>query len=165
MIRSALILLALAAPAFAQSQQPVPRPEGLTDRPAVAAPVVGQTAPAPMMAEDVRPPSEADRAMVAEQISGAIRSCWNVSGLSPEAQNVRVVVSFEATPEAELIRESIEMVAFENGSQDAADEALGPAFRAIMRCANMGYQGLPPATYPIWQRVQMTFDASAMVNR
>lgn len=148
MIRYALILTLLAAPALAQTA-PVPRPEGLGQNRTA----VDQVAPVP-----------GDRAAVAVQITGAIRDCWNVGDLSEEAMAVRIRVAFEATPEGELIRETIEMTEFSNGTQEAADEALGPAFRAIMRCGEVGLD-LPPETYSIWQRVEVLFDASTMVTR
>lgn len=144
MIRIALALMMFAAPAVAQTMQPVPRPDGLRRGPAVE------------VAEEL------DRAAIAEQISGAIRACWNVSGLSEEATAVRIWLAFNTTPEGGILRDTIEMIEFSNGTQDAADEALGPAFRAIMRCGDTGLD-LPPETHSIWQRVEMQFEAASVV--
>lgn len=146
MIRLAVLLMLLAAPAVAQTMQPVPRPDGLGLRRGPA----------------VEVHEELDRAAIAEQISRAIRACWNVSGLSEEATAVRIWLAFNTTPEGGILRDTIEMIEFSNGTQDAADEALGPAFRAIMRCGDTGLE-LPPETHSIWQRVEMQFDAASVV--
>lgn len=165
MTRFALILsllAALGAAPVAADVVPQMRPDDLLERYRAAA-----TAAADVQEQVVQTEVEAttpDRAAIAAQISGAIRSCWNISNLTDEALAVRISVAFEATADGQLIRESIEMTNYENGTQDAAEEALGAAFRAIMRCAEMGLD-LPPETHPIWQRVEMIFDAASMVTR
>lgn len=153
MIRIALALMMLTAPTFAQTQQPVPRPNGLGLN----------RGPAVVVAEPVVA-GELDRAAIAEQITGAIRSCWNVADLSEEAAAVRIWLAFDTTPEGRVLRDTIEMIEFSNGTQDAANEALGPAFRAIMRCGELGLD-LPAETYPIWQSVEVQFDASSVVTQ
>lgn len=160
MIRLALILTLLASSAVAQTV-PVPRPEGLVERSRAAAEVSEAVAEVLDTGTDTGTPG---RAAIAAQITGAIRACWNVSDLSPEASVVRIRLAFETTPEGGLIRESIEMTEFTNGTQDAAEEALGPAFRAIMRCAEDGLD-LPPETHEIWQWVEVQFDAATMRAR
>ncbi|GAB5448797.1 hypothetical protein [Gymnodinialimonas sp.] len=151
MIRLALTLSLLATPVLAETV-PVPRPEGLVAR--------AQAAEAAAEVETAVP----DRAAIAAQISEAIRACWNVGGLSEEATAVRIRLGFDTTPDGQVIRESIEMVDYTNGTQDAAEEALVQAFAAIMRCGNDGLD-LPVETHPIWQRVEMTFDAGSMAAR
>ncbi len=93
-----------------------------------------------------------------------LRQCWNVGSLSPEAQEVEIVVEFELTRDAVPIRETIALVEFNRGTQDAADEALGAAFRAILRCGQDGLN-LPTDAFEQWQRVQVRFDASHTVTR
>lgn len=165
MIRIALALMMLAAPAFAQTQHPVPRPDGLglnrASAVAVAEPVVAEEA---VDAEEPVVAGELGRAAIAEQITAAIRNCWNIADLSEEAAAVRIWLAFDTTPEGQVVRNTIEMIEFSNGTQDAADEALGPAFRAIMRCGEQGLD-LPAETYSIWQRVEVQFDASSVVTR
>lgn len=160
MTRFALILslLALASPALSDAV-PVMRPAGLVERSRAAAEAAEAEAQA--AAEAAATP---DRAAIAAQISEAIRACWNVGSLSPEATAVRIRLGFDTTPEGEVIRSSIEMMDFTNGTQDAAEEALVQAFAAIMRCGDNGLD-LPPETHEIWQRVEMTFDAASMVTR
>lgn len=150
MIRFAVILSLCATPLLAQTE-PRPRPER------VAAAVVEQVA--------VEEGTEAlDRAAIAAQISGAIRACWNVSGLSEAAMAVSLRLGFETRPEGEVIRETIELIGYENGTEDAAEEALVQAFAAIIRCGNDGLD-LPAETHAIWRRVEMTFDARSMVQQ
>lgn len=154
MIRLTLILMLLAAPALAQTQQPVPRPDDLGQR---RAPVVEvAVAPAPVVAE-----AALDRAAIASQITGAIRNCWNIDDLSDAAMAVSIWLAFDTTPEGEVVRSSIEMIEFSGGTQEAADEALGPAFRAIMRCGADGLD-LPEDTHAIWQRVEVQFEAASV---
>ena len=162
MIRIALALMMLTSPSFAQTQQPVPRPDGLGLNRGPA--VVVQPPVAAEVAADPVTTGGLDRAAIAEQITGAIRTCWNVANLSEEATAVRIWLAFDTTPEGRVVRDTIEMIEFSNGTQDAADEALGPAFRAIMRCGELGLD-LPAETYPIWQRVEVQFDASSVVTR
>lgn len=168
MTRFALILslLVLAGPALSDAV-PVPRPAGLVERARAAA----EAAEAEVAAAQATAQAEAevqavipDRAAIAAQISGAIRACWNPAGLSEEAMVVRIRLAFETTPDGEVIRETIEMTNFSNGTQEAADEALQPAFAAIMRCGNDGLD-LPRDTHSIWQRVEILFDAASMVTR
>lgn len=173
MIRLAVVFCLLASSAVAQVI-PLPRPEGLVERNRAAATAVEEAAAAEAevvsaaVAEVAQTPtpqsSDIDRAEIAAQITGAIRNCWNVGDMSDAAMAVRIWVAFNTTPQGDLIRESIEMTEFSNGTQDAADEALGPAFRAIMRCAEAGLN-FPPETHDIWQRVEIQFDASSMVTR
>lgn len=156
MIRLALILSLLATPVLADIV-PLPRPEGLVERARAAA-------EAAEVEEAVVQAAAPDRAAIAAQISEAIRACWNVGSLSEEAMDVSIRLGFDTTPEGEVIRETIEMTEFSNGTQDAAEEALVQAFAAIMRCGNNGLD-LPRETHPIWQRVEITFDAGSMVTR
>lgn len=151
-----LILSLFATPVLADTV-PVPRPEGLVARVQAAAEAVAETEAALQAATP-------DRAAIAAQISEAIRACWNVGGLSDEARAVSIVLGFDTTSEGEVVRESIEMMDYANGTQDAADEALVQAFAAIMRCGNDGLD-LPAETHPIWQRVEMTFDAGSMATQ
>lgn len=162
MTRFVLIVsfLALAAPALSDVV-PVMRPDGLVERSLAASEAAEAEAAAEAAAAETATP---DRAAIAAQISEAIRACWNVASLSPEATIVRIRLGFNTTPEGEVIRSSIEMMDFSNGTQDAAEEALVQAFAAIMRCGNNGLD-LPPETHEIWQRVEMTFDAASMVTR
>lgn len=170
MIRTTLILMLLCGPAFAQTV-PVPRPEGLVecsidaaDRAVEVAAAVAQAVLTEATVADAAEPASTGRAAIAAQITGAIRDCWNVGDLSDEVMAISIWVAFNATPEGEVIRDTIEMTGFSGGTKDAADEALGPAFRAIMRCAETGLD-LPVETYPVWQRVEVQFDASGMVAR
>lgn len=165
MTRFSLILSLLAslgaAPAVA-NVVPQMRPDDLVERNRAAA--TAAEAAQEQVAQTEVEADNPDRAAIAAQISGAIRSCWNISNLTDEALAVRISVAFEATADGQLVRESIEMTNYENGTQDAAEEALGAAFRAIMRCAEVGLD-LPPETHPIWRRVEMIFDAAGMVTR
>ncbi|MBY4895014.1 hypothetical protein KUL25_19825 [Rhodobacteraceae bacterium N5(2021)] len=164
MIRLALILSLIATPVLADTV-PMPRPDGLVERARAAAQAAAEAeaeaeAGGTMVAQAAPP----DRAAIAAQISEAIRACWNVGALSEEAMAVSIRLGFDTTPEGEVIRESIEMLEFSNGTQDAAEEALVQAFAAIMRCGNDGLD-LPSETHPIWQRIEMTFDAGSVATR
>lgn len=152
MIRLAVILSLLASPAWSQTR-PVLRPDDLGLR---VAPVVEPAAEAPAIAT-------APQDLAAMLIAG-IQPCWNVGSLSPEAQEVSIIVAFEMTPDATPIRESIRLTDFSEGTQDAADEALGAAFRAIVRCGRDGL-GLPAEMFEQWQRVEVRFDASSGASR
>lgn len=163
MTRFALILCLFASGAASSAVAnviPLPRPEGLVERSVAAA----EAAEAEDVADVLPEASTPDRAAIAAQITGAIRACWNVDGLSDEAMAVRIRLAFDTTPEGEVIRESIAMTEFDNGTQDAAEEALVPAFAAIMRCGDAGLD-LPPETHAIWQRVEILFDAASVVTR
>ena len=166
MTRFALILglcAAISAPVHADEVVPMPRPDGLVERnrsAALAAEAAAEAAQADALAQAAAP----DRAEIAAQIIGPIRACWNVSDLSEDATAVRIWLAFDTTVDGEVIRETIEMTRFENGTQDAAEEALVPAFAAIMRCGNDGLD-LPPETHAIWQRVEILFDAASVVTR
>lgn len=170
MIRLALLLSLLAAPALAQTQAPSPRPDGLVERSAAAA-ARAAAEPTPAVNEALvqalaeQPLQVAvDSARLSAMLIEGLEPCWNVGTLSPEAQEVEIVVEFEMTRDAVPIRETIRVVEFSRGTQDAADEALGSAFRAIMRCGQDGLN-LPIDVFEQWQRVQVRFDASHTVTR
>ncbi|ABD53890.1 hypothetical protein [Jannaschia sp. CCS1] len=164
MMRLALILCGFATPVTAQVV-PTPRPADLVERSQAAAEAAatgtehGPGAPnalagaAPGLPQVETP----DRAAIGAQIAEAIEACWTVSNLSEQARGVSIVVAFDTIPEGEVVRESIEMTGFSGGTQVAADEAMAAAVRAITRCANDGLD-LPPETYPVWQRIELTFD-------
>jgi hypothetical protein len=154
MIRLVLIFALIAGPVFAQTR-PVLRPDDLGQR--VVVPEVDEgLSEAPQQA--------VGQGTLAAQLIAGLQPCWNVGALSAEAQAVQIVVGFEMAPDATPIRDTIHLVEFSQGSQDAADEALGAAFRAIVRCGREGL-GLPSELYEQWQRVEVGFDASAAVTR
>ncbi|MGB2202054.1 MAG: energy transducer TonB, partial [Pseudooceanicola atlanticus] len=72
-----------------------------------------------------------------------------------------VVVSVSMTEDARPRIDTIRMVSFSGGSNEAARQAFEAARRAIIRCGTNGY-GLPVDKYGQWRDIEMTFNPEKM---
>lgn len=91
----------------------------------------------------------------------AVLQCWNVGALSSEALRTTVRISFSLSRDARPKPESIRMIDFDGGNQDAADQVLESARRAIIRCGANGFK-LPMEKYRQWSEVELTFNPENM---
>ena len=89
----------------------------------------------------------------------AIQKCWNVGSSGTEALDVRVIVAFTLNREAKPEIDSIRMVSWENGTEQAANIAYRAARSAIIRCGSKGYD-LPLEKYDQWRQLQVGFNAN-----
>ncbi|MEM1360566.1 MAG: hypothetical protein AAGF94_02475 [Pseudomonadota bacterium] len=136
-----------------------PLAEALTEPNAVAEPAPVPTAPAPQS-----PPGPPLTSVERDGLRLAVGQCWNFGALSRDAARVTVTVWMQMSPEGRPVSDSLRLIDFEGGSQDAADQAYQVARRAILRCGGQGYP-LPREKYAHWQEIEMVFNPDKMRGR
>ncbi|MEM9798004.1 MAG: hypothetical protein AAF919_16040 [Pseudomonadota bacterium] len=94
----------------------------------------------------------------------AVSRCWNLGSLSTEAMRTRVTIFMEMTQDGLPRTDTIRMIAFDGGSEAAARQAYEAGRRAIIRCADGGFD-LPPEKYEHWREIEMTFNPEEMRAR
>ncbi|MFV0293583.1 MAG: protein TolA [Paracoccus sp. (in: a-proteobacteria)] len=95
-----------------------------------------------------------------EGFRDAVQSCWNLSTLSTDASETRVVVGFVMNRDGIPDPDSFRMVG-DPDSDIARQQAFEAARRAVLRCAGDGYD-LPADKYNEWDDVEMTFTPSGV---
>ena len=131
------LILALAAPAMAQSPQ-----TGGVD----IAPLAPQPGPA---------------------LAGFpqnIAQCWNHGALPAEAQGIRLLLSVALADTGLPEAESIRLVEASPGSADAVEQAYQAARRAILRCGRAAVARPAPAELH-GRTLEITFDPSGVSSR
>ena len=91
----------------------------------------------------------------------AVQACWNVGSLSSDALLTTVTVGVTVAQDGIPDVASIEMIAFEGGTEASARQAYEAARRAIIRCGAKGFQ-LPPDKYEQWRNIEMEFNPERM---
>lgn len=91
----------------------------------------------------------------------AVQACWNVGSLSSDALLTTVTVGLTVAQDGIPDVASIEMIAFEGGTEASARQAYEAARRAIIRCGAKGFQ-LPPEKYEQWRNIEMEFNPERM---
>lgn len=132
----AIILTVLTVPAFAQGTQPLTSAE----------PIEGNI-------EDVQ---------WAHEFRAAIASCYNPGLRRDDDTTLYFTAAFEMTPDALPVADSIEIRT--GGDQPGADIALMAFRRAILRCAEFGYD-LPQDLFSQWQFVEIQFAHPVPLNK
>lgn len=120
--------------------------------------------PAPAPAAPSGPPlTQGER----EGLRVSVSRCWNLGSLSTEALRTRVTIFMEMTRDGKPRTDTIRLVAFDGGSEAAANQAYEAGRRAIIRCATDGRDGyeLPPGKFEQWKEIEMTFNPEQMRGR
>lgn len=92
----------------------------------------------------------------------AVKPCWSLDKSSP-AVSVTVTLAMELKPDGKLKPETIKLISHSEADENAVWLAFDAARRAIFRCQRSGYD-LPEEKYPLWKRMDITFDPSEFVQ-
>ncbi|MBK1690554.1 hypothetical protein CKO37_24000 [Rubrivivax gelatinosus] len=84
--------------------------------------------------------------------------------MSSEALATTVVVGVEMEQDGTPRPDTIRLLSWSGGSEDAARRVYDSARRAIIRCGSAGFP-LPPEKYARWRDIEMTFDPEKMRTR
>lgn len=95
-----------------------------------------------------------------EGLRMAINKCWNVGQLSSEALRTTVTLRVEMSETGKPT--SVEMTAYEGGSEAAAQKAYEAGKRAVMRCSGASGYDLPAEKYGQWNVLNLIFDPDGM---
>lgn len=90
-----------------------------------------------------------------------VQQCWNVGALTSEALRTSITVGFSISRDGRPVPDSIRMIDYDGGDENAAADAFNSAHRAIVRCGANGFN-LPVEKYEQWRDVEMTFNAENM---
>ena len=103
------------------------------------------------------PSQSAPRLTQAEQdsLAASAERCWNISALSPAAQQATIAVAVTIGPDKKPVATSIALTA-SNADRAATRQAFEAARRAILRC---GSKGLPlsDGKEAAWGRLELIF--------
>ena len=91
-------------------------------------------------------------------------NCWNVGTLSTEAQETKVTVYVAMNRDGTPDLNSMRLMRFEGGNEQAAGKVYRSARSAIARCGREGFP-LPVEKYAQWREIEMTFNPEGMFWR
>lgn len=89
-----------------------------------------------------------------------VSACWNISQ-ADEPWPV-VTVRFDMNEDGTPVRESFELIEASEATDLATRAAFEAVRRAVIRCAQLGYD-LPPEEFALWDEIEMTFDPRSVV--
>lgn len=98
----------------------------------------------------------------AAEFSRSVQMCWSLDRSSP-AVSVTVALAMELNPDGKLKPETIKLISHSEADENAVRLAFEAGRRAILRCQRSGYD-LPEEKYPLWKRMEITFDPSEFVQ-
>ena len=99
--------------------------------------------------------------LASDQALSKIAQCWNVGSLSAAARKTEVTVAFDLSRAVKPVKDTVTLVRYRGGPQEAADEAFRAARRAILRCGSNGFER-PAGSYAQWRKVEITFNPESM---
>ncbi|MBM7068231.1 hypothetical protein [Actibacterium sp. 188UL27-1] len=91
----------------------------------------------------------------------SIQRCWNIGGLSKEAQGISLNIGLTLDRDAKPDPASVTLISASEGSQEAVAQAFNAARRAIIRCGLRGFD-LPKDKYAQWRDIEMVFNPERM---
>ena len=90
-----------------------------------------------------------------DNLAASVERCWNVSALSPAAQQATIAVAVTIGPDKKPVASSI-VVTHSNADADSTRDAFEAARRAILRCGSKGLP-LPDGKEAAWGRLELIF--------
>jgi hypothetical protein len=91
----------------------------------------------------------------------AVQACWNVPAGLRDAQELRVTLAAELTPQGDVIANSIRLI--DPADPDARfQQAYEAGRRALIRCGP--YTDLPREKFAQWRNIEVVFNPEGMVS-
>lgn len=160
---------------------PAPDPEDISPEPTQTAETSPSEPPEPGPTKDDLADAIAGAVANAQTSTGAIQGppltggeldglrvsvsqCWNTGTLSTQAQDTKVTVFVAMNRDGTPKGDSIRMIGFVGGNDQAARRVYETARRAILRCGARGFP-LPVEKFDQWQEIEMTFNPEGMFWR